>query len=131
MRFHECDRVSWGINISEELLGISPVTFPRWLPLLIPGQWIQIPVLLGINFRIWILFMLLLHHGFSFSVFTGHASVHLYQCFSKSCKKWLLLMNLLVLYLQEWSFLFAQFYFSINSLIFHASGSVLFHFIIV
>ena len=37
----------------------------------------QIPVLLGVDF--WILFMLLLRHGFSFSVFPGHASVYLYQ----------------------------------------------------
>lgn len=38
MRFHECDRVSRGITVGEEFRGISPVPFPRWLPLLIPDS---------------------------------------------------------------------------------------------
>lgn len=85
------------------------------------SQWVRIPVPFGINF--WILFRLLLHRGFSLQAFTGHANA-----FTMVAKKLLVLIKLPCILFERIILLFGLFYFSINSLILHASGSILFPF---
>lgn len=72
-----------GLIVSEDFYGIPHITSQRWLPLLIPAQWTQIPVLFGINFCI--LLKLLLYHGFS--NFRRDASVFVPMHFPRLQKK--------------------------------------------